>query len=109
MAARFRVFWRISMDDFYEVTDGRQVERFPYTEQGLHDAWISHKQMRHSQLTNPNRIDLLEEGDYLSDGLTEIEHELIDEWEHEDWLLAHEDEMAEDKYWQDRLDEARGK
>lgn len=99
-----------SNKDHYEVTDGRRVEIFPYTLQGLHDAWLVHRLMRFSQLINPNRVDLLEaDSDRLSDGLIDEEHEMLDEFESEEFRLLHADEIAEDFYWQARLDEARGK
>lgn len=98
------------MKDQYLVTDGRNERAFDYTPEGLRAAWEFQQTLRHSEIQNPNRVDLLG-GDSTTtdDGLTEADQDAIDGFESEAYAADHADEIAADRYWDQRIDEARGK
>lgn len=54
--------------DTYHVTDGRNERSFPFTPEGLKQAWQFSKTLRTFQLTNPNRVDLRCAGVETGDG-----------------------------------------
>jgi hypothetical protein len=95
------------MADEYLVTDGRRDRRFPYTPEGLRDAWDDQQDAPGylpRQLLNPNRVDLDN-----PDGLTDDDRERIGDFETERYNAQHADEIASDRDWDQRIDEARGK
>lgn len=97
------------MKDQYVVTDGRTERAFDYTPEGLREAWDFQQTLQHSVIQNPNRVDLRADDSGPDDGLTDDDQELLGEFEAEAYAAAHADEMAEDRYWEQRIDEARGK
>ena len=97
------------MADKYHVTDGRNEREFEFTPEGLREAWDYAQTLHTYQLTNPNRVDLRADDSGLDDGLTDDERERLGEFEDEAYREQHADEIAEDAYWQNKIDEARGK
>ena len=97
------------MKDQYLVTDGRTERAFDYTPEGLRAAWEFQQTLRHSVIQNPNRVDLRADDSGPDDGLTEADQELLDEFDAEAYAAEHADEIAADRYWDQRIDEARGK
>ena len=92
------------MVDTYHVTDGRNEKSFDYTPEGLREAWEYARSLPHlGDISNPNRVDL------DCDGLTDEDRDRLDEFDNEAYPAEHADEIAFDAYWQDRIDEARGK
>lgn len=97
------------MKDLYRVTDGRTEREFDFTPEGLRAAWDFQQTLRFSVIQNPNRVDLAADDSGPDDGLTDDDRERLDEFEAEAYAVEHADDIAADRYWDQRIDEARGK